>query len=233
MDGFTGINESAIHAEIENFQDATRKTMWAIFSAEDNFFSSLGEKWASPEAHEKSANWCITLNHITDNLQNDSVVTIDKVEDIATILARAVGGTYNRVGYNMKMNEKLSPYRNPEYTCKEEINGSIAMDVSSVKIILGLFNDEMSAAISSFDSIPTELSVYDANGAIKASFSNKVTEIKESAEAALKEINTSIQESINSYTSNITQAADNASSIMSSTTNSASPKATMTTLNGN
>ena len=217
MDGFTGINESAIHAEIQAYKSAVNVAAIKLTAAMKNFMGTLNTKWASPEAAEKSSKWIATAEQNRSNLHNDTAVTIDKVEDIATNIANAVGGTYTRMCIDMQMND-------PKYTssidatpCSEEINGSIAMDVESVRVILTTFNEEMTNAISKIEAIPTSLSVYDANGNIKASFSNKVNEIKESIKEATTTINTEIDESINNFMTNIKQAADAAASNITST----------------
>lgn len=235
MDGFTGINESAIHAEIGEFRKATLLTAQNMANTTAIFIRALKEKWASPEAHEKSSNWITELLEAANNLCNDYIITVDKVEDLASQLAFAVGGKYNRIGMSISANQELNSTYGKIDACPEEINGSIAMDVDSVKAILTIFNEQMNEVINSFDSIPTDLSVYDANGAIKASFSNRVNEIKESTKVTLQTINEEIQTSIDSYVSSITQAADNARTIISRGANAgaSSPKATMTTLNRN
>ena len=236
MDGFTGINERAIHAEIGEFRNATLLTAQNMVDTTAFFIRALKEKWASPEAHEKSTNWVTELFEAANNLCNDYKVTVDKVEDLASQLASAVGGKYTRMGVSISANQELGcTYGRIDDACPEEINGSIAMDVDSVKAILTIFNEQMNEVINMFDSIPTDLSVYDANGAIKASFSNRVNEIKESTKETLQTINEEIQTSIDSYVSSITQVADNARTIISRGANAGatSSKVTMTTLNRN
>ena len=217
MDGFTGINEGAIHAEIKAYQHAVDEAEYYLSTAMKNFMGTLKTKWASPEAAEKSSKWIATAEQNNANLHNDAAVTVDKVEDVATNIANAVGGTYTRMCRDMQMNAAKDTWEIAVTPCSEEINGSIAMDVESVRVILTTFNEEMTNAISKIEAIPTSLSVYDANGNIKASFSNKVNEIKESIKEATTTINTEIDESINNFMTNIKQAADAAASTITST----------------
>lgn len=213
-----GLNSDRLHRNIKEFKSAVDDVRSKIKEAGRVLFDGLKEKWASPDAHVKSRDWNDLLCTVMINLEGDQAVTIDKVEDAAELVAKSLGASYKRVSDDIGMNYSWGKSDSGSFyggwpTCLEAFpDGTVAMDVDSVKVILDLFNRNIEEVYTLMDAVPDRINIYDMNGDIQTGFSCRIKELKEKLVEGVKTVNTELKSYMDQYIADLMSAKAKAES---------------------
>ena len=210
-----GLNADQLHKDIKEFKSAVYDVDSKIAEACHLLFDGLKEKWASPDACAKSRDWDDLLGTVRSNLDGDRDVTIDKVEDAAQLIASSLGASYERVSRDIGMDYPWGRSNDCDSfnSCLEAFpDGTVAMDVESVKVILDLFNRKIEEVYTLMDAVPDRINIYDTNGDIQTGFSCRIKELKEKLVEGVKNINTELKSYMDQYIADLMSAKAKAES---------------------
>ncbi len=214
-----GLNADQLHKDIEEFYAAVGEVGTELLDVFTEMFLGLRNKWASPDAKTKSYDWNIIFFSILSNLWGDERVTIDKVEDAAQLIANSLGTSYERIKDNIEMdyaNGKDLDIIDGEalqYVCLESFSdGTVAMDVESIKFILDLFNKRIEKVYTLMDAVPDRINIYDTNGDIQTGFSCRIKELKEKLVEGVRTLNIELKSYMDQYIADLMSAKAKAES---------------------
>lgn len=212
FNGGIGLNEERLHNDIRTFRDGMIGACDKLLSVSDDFFSGLKDKWASPDAKAKSFEWGEKLKTVCDNILNDYTVSVDIVEDAAGYIAKSLGTFYKRLFDDIGMDYHGMGFNNLGKCLGAFSDGTIAMDVNAVKLLLDLFNQGIDEVYSLMDAVSDSINIYDANGDIQNGHSCKIKEIKQELTDEVKAINTELQSYMDQYITGVENAKAQAAS---------------------
>lgn len=218
-----GLNADRLHKDIREFNNAVIDVYCNFLNVFAEMTIGLREKWASPDAKTKSHDWFIMFYDIKRKISADGIVTIDKVEDAAEMIANSLGTSYERIGINIGMDYAegkgpigridLGDLSLEECLCLEAFpDGTVAMDVESVKVILDLFNRNIEKIYTLIDAVPDRINIYDTNGDIQTGFSCRIKELKEKIVEGVKTVNTELKSYMDQYIADLMSAKAKAES---------------------
>lgn len=211
-----GLNSDQLHKDIVEFSVAVEKAISKVFFTTYELMAGLREKWASPDAVVKSKEWYGILDTIALNLQGDRAVTVDKVEDAAQLIAKSLGTSYERfnrdIGMDYKYGKGSGGYDSNNICLEAFPDGTVAMDVESVKVILDLFNRNIEEVYTLMDAVPDRINIYDTNGDIQTGFSCRIKELKERLVESVKTVNTELKSYMDQYIADLMSAKAKAES---------------------
>ena len=213
MAGRIGLNQDKLHTDLERYKISIQVVSAEISKTSRNFFDGLKDKWASPDAYLKSHEWICKLGDIRANLLNDCAVSMDIVEDAAGYIAKSLGDSYERIGADIGMDYGgVTLYLNESRCLEAFSDGTVAMDVNAVKLLLDLFNQGIDEVYSLMDAVSDSINIYDANGDIQNGHSCKIKEIKQELTDEVKAINTELQSYMDQYITGVENAKAQAAS---------------------